>query len=237
MSDESAINRHEREMEAWKAVCSQPLYQFLKFDPVGRRILELLADEQISMGKAAQAITEKFCLDIEPILPEINDKGGWLYDPDAKMAEVRAKMQPPAPDWAKPIAVNTPTCDKCGKNFLECQCQQIHVEPSAGADWAEQEAREWLEKNVWTPSRSEEDCYSDLQTLIVLLRRVAERQRQKDAEYVESLIVSDAWALKSAGMDSAFEDGPAAKKLVDAGCNLHHLANIVAAAIRKGEKP
>jgi hypothetical protein len=44
--------------------------QFLKHDPVGRTILCLLADGQISLGKAAQAITEKFCLGLEPTLPE-----------------------------------------------------------------------------------------------------------------------------------------------------------------------
>ncbi|SRR6266446_1825565 len=27
---------------------------------------------------------------------------------------------------AEPIEVNAPMCDKCGKNFLECKCQQIH---------------------------------------------------------------------------------------------------------------
>ncbi len=55
--------------ETWEAVCKTPLYQFLKFG-AGRAILDLLADGQISCGKAAQAITEKFCLGVEPVLPE-----------------------------------------------------------------------------------------------------------------------------------------------------------------------
>ncbi len=25
------------------------------------------------------------------------------------------------------IPVNTPMCDRCGKNFLECRCDQIHA--------------------------------------------------------------------------------------------------------------
>ena len=33
------------------------------------------------------------------------------------------------PPDTKPIEVNMPMCDKCGKLFLDCKCGQIHVEP------------------------------------------------------------------------------------------------------------
>jgi hypothetical protein len=41
-----------------------------------------------------------------------------------------------APRTAKPapIPVNTPMCERCGKNFLECQCQQIHPVAKPASD-------------------------------------------------------------------------------------------------------
>ena len=57
-------------IERWKRVCKEPLFQFLKHDPCGRTIMNLFGDGQISLGKAAEAITEKFCLGLEPTLPK-----------------------------------------------------------------------------------------------------------------------------------------------------------------------
>jgi hypothetical protein len=57
-------------IEVWKRVCKEPLFQFLKHDPTGRTIMCLFGEGQISLGKAAEAITEKFCLGLEPTLPE-----------------------------------------------------------------------------------------------------------------------------------------------------------------------
>jgi hypothetical protein len=60
----------DERMQVWERICKEPLFQFLKHDPVGRTIMCLFANGQISHGKAAEAITEKFCLNIEPLLPE-----------------------------------------------------------------------------------------------------------------------------------------------------------------------
>jgi len=58
--------------EIWSRVVKEPLFQFLKHDPTGRTILCLLANGDISLGKAAEAITEKFVLGLDPVLPEWN---------------------------------------------------------------------------------------------------------------------------------------------------------------------
>jgi|SRR5579863_9616587 len=60
------VQYYER-LLTWEKVCQEPLFQFLKHDPTGRT--HLFADGQISLGKAAEAITEKFCLGIDPELP------------------------------------------------------------------------------------------------------------------------------------------------------------------------
>jgi len=62
------VSTYER-LATWEKVCQEPLFQFLKHDPIGRTIMCLFANNQISMGKAAEAITEKFCLGIDPELP------------------------------------------------------------------------------------------------------------------------------------------------------------------------
>jgi hypothetical protein len=77
--DEVPIYRHpasgplreeyEKRMEIWRRIVKEPLFQFLKHGP-GRHILYLLANEEISLGKCAEAITELYCLEIEPDLPE-----------------------------------------------------------------------------------------------------------------------------------------------------------------------
>ena len=59
----------ERE-KIWRRIIKEPLFHFLKHDPTGRTILCLLGNGQISLGKAAEAITEKFCLGLDPQLPE-----------------------------------------------------------------------------------------------------------------------------------------------------------------------
>jgi hypothetical protein len=59
----------ERE-KTWQLIVKEPLFQFLKHDPTGRKILILFANGQISLGKCAEAITEKFCLGLDPLLPE-----------------------------------------------------------------------------------------------------------------------------------------------------------------------
>lgn len=71
------VQEHERGILAiarkrekvWARIVKEPLFQFLKHGD-GRIILELYANEQISLGKAAEAITEKFCLKLEPLLPD-----------------------------------------------------------------------------------------------------------------------------------------------------------------------
>jgi hypothetical protein len=63
------VQAYER-LLTWEKVCQEPLFQFLKHDPTGRTILCLLGNGQISLGKAAEAITEKFCLGLDPKLPE-----------------------------------------------------------------------------------------------------------------------------------------------------------------------
>src|SRR5208283_3395701 len=39
--------------------------------------------------------------------PELSDKDGWLYDPDAKLAEIRAGMAKPQPESVSSATVNT----------------------------------------------------------------------------------------------------------------------------------
>lgn len=63
----------EKRLNDWIRVCEQPLYQFLKFGE-GKRILNLLFDQQISPGKAAQSIVEMFNLGIVSVLPEEKDE-------------------------------------------------------------------------------------------------------------------------------------------------------------------
>jgi hypothetical protein len=63
------VQYYER-LLTWEKVCQEPLFQFLKHDPTGRTILCLFGNGQISLGKAAEAITEKFCLGLEPALPK-----------------------------------------------------------------------------------------------------------------------------------------------------------------------
>jgi hypothetical protein len=65
---------YKESQRRWALVVKEPLFQFLKHDPTGRKILTLFGDSQISHGKAAQAITEKFCLGLEPHLPEPDDE-------------------------------------------------------------------------------------------------------------------------------------------------------------------
>ena len=67
----AAVTKEEYDkiQERWGRVVKEPLFQFLKHGD-GRIILELYANEQISLGKAAEAITEKFCLKLEPLLPD-----------------------------------------------------------------------------------------------------------------------------------------------------------------------
>jgi hypothetical protein len=68
---EEAIQKYtDTRMDIWKRVVKEPLFRFLKHDPVGRTILCLLANGQISHGKCAEAIVEKFCLGLDPVLPE-----------------------------------------------------------------------------------------------------------------------------------------------------------------------
>jgi len=54
----------------WERIVKEPLFQFLKHDGTGRTIMCLFANGQISLGKAAEAIPEKFCLGLDPALPE-----------------------------------------------------------------------------------------------------------------------------------------------------------------------
>lgn len=63
----------EKRMEHWKKVCQEPLYQFLKHGE-GHRIMELLFDQKISIGKAAESIVEKFYYGVEPVLPETEEE-------------------------------------------------------------------------------------------------------------------------------------------------------------------
>lgn len=57
-------------LKVWQQIVKEPLFQFLKHDSVGRTILCLFANGQISHGKCAEAIVEKFCLGLEPKLPK-----------------------------------------------------------------------------------------------------------------------------------------------------------------------
>jgi hypothetical protein len=60
------VNDH---LKQWGRVCQSPLFQYLKHDS-GRRILQMLADGEISIGKAAQSIVEEYELGVTPLLPE-----------------------------------------------------------------------------------------------------------------------------------------------------------------------
>ena len=64
-------------LEVWKAVVSTDVYQDLKHDKF-RDIMTLLADGEISVGKAAQSIVER-AGGIEPRLPEY-DTSQWVDD-------------------------------------------------------------------------------------------------------------------------------------------------------------
>jgi hypothetical protein len=69
--DAKKINEeYTARMVIHERICKEPLFHFLKYEPMGRTILALLADGQISQGKAAEAITEKFCLGLDPPLPK-----------------------------------------------------------------------------------------------------------------------------------------------------------------------
>lgn len=61
---------HLKGMEVWKAVVSTDVYQDLKHGKY-RDILTFLSDGEISVGKAAEAITER-AAGIEPRLPDWN---------------------------------------------------------------------------------------------------------------------------------------------------------------------
>lgn len=65
---------YEKGREVWKDVVSTDVYQELKFGKF-RDILNLLADGEISVGKAAESIVQR-AAGIEPSLPE------WTYTSD-----------------------------------------------------------------------------------------------------------------------------------------------------------
>jgi len=104
-------------------------------------------------------------------LPEISDKDGWLYDPDAKLAEVRAKMQPLEPsgepaDNPSPSVYSPEVLDEIAK-----QPQQ-----PAETDWAKKEAQEWILKEPGGRTHYRE---IDVESLTALLRRVVEERGGK----------------------------------------------------------
>jgi len=63
-------DRKQKYLARHKKVCESKLYQFLRFDPIGRGIMVLLEDNQISKGEAAKAIVEAFELKEIPELPQ-----------------------------------------------------------------------------------------------------------------------------------------------------------------------
>ena len=81
---------YKKSLDQWEKVCKEPLFQFLKHHPTGRKIMWLLSCDKISIGKAAQSITEKFILDIEPKLPDYTETHTVL-DPDTAMNVPRIK--------------------------------------------------------------------------------------------------------------------------------------------------
>jgi hypothetical protein len=64
------LNMAREREKVWRQIIKEPLFHFLKYDPEGRTILCLFANGQISHGKCAEAIVEKFCLGLTPTLPE-----------------------------------------------------------------------------------------------------------------------------------------------------------------------
>ena len=82
---------HDLNMEVWKAVVDTDVFQDLKHGKY-RDILDLLADGDISVGKAAEAIAER-AGGLQPILPPYdfenwqNDDRSWKERYDALKAE------------------------------------------------------------------------------------------------------------------------------------------------------
>jgi hypothetical protein len=58
--------------KVWAEVVKSDLFDFFKHQPTGRKILNLLANGDISCGKAAEAIVESFELGLEPKLPDLD---------------------------------------------------------------------------------------------------------------------------------------------------------------------
>lgn len=59
---------NKKRLQEWSDVCHTDIFQWLKHGE-GRWILELLASEAISIGKAAQAVATVFVLKREEIVP------------------------------------------------------------------------------------------------------------------------------------------------------------------------
>ncbi len=86
---------YEKGREVWKTVVSTEVYQDLKFGKY-RDILNLLADGEISVGKAAESIVER-AGGIEPRLPEstLRDDRSWKE----RYEELALKLQADKDDF------------------------------------------------------------------------------------------------------------------------------------------
>jgi hypothetical protein len=92
--DEYARKLYQRESENWKHVCASDVFQDLKHEKF-RDIMTLLADGEISVGKAAEAIVER-ASGVEPFLPtviysEVDADLSWRERYDKLKASIETK--------------------------------------------------------------------------------------------------------------------------------------------------
>jgi hypothetical protein len=66
--------RYEWSRKVWKEVVKSDLFHFLKHDAMGRKIMFLFQQGDISLGKAAEAIVEAHELELIPRLPELPEE-------------------------------------------------------------------------------------------------------------------------------------------------------------------
>lgn len=76
---------------------------------------------QASIDIRAELLNE--ALTVEKLTPELSDKNGWVYDPDAKLAEIRAGMAAPEPDKTCSVCGNEEVHHRTG--MLTCECPAL----------------------------------------------------------------------------------------------------------------
>ena len=86
--------KYEWSKKVWAEVVKSSLFDFLKHQPLGRTIMRLFGQGQISLGKAAESIVEAHELGLSPKLPELKDDGEESIIPTAVGPEPAKKAGP-----------------------------------------------------------------------------------------------------------------------------------------------